>query len=138
MKSDRYDIPDFGKPLSPALSEFLHNWFENSFRMFRREVDLAFLSELTREELEYARDVLRRNLHLGDCLIIEGTAALGDRSAVPALRQVLKREKSLSGRLTIAGSLWVLAKDEAFHKALVKMMRHGNSDQKWFYFDRIL
>lgn len=138
MKSDRYDIPDFGKPLSPVLSEFLYNWFENSFRMSRRDVDLGFLSELTPEELEYARDVLRRNLHLGDCLMIEGTAALVDRSAVPALRKLLKREKTPGGRLTIAGSLWVLAKDEAFYNAIVKMMRHGNSDQKWFYFDRVL
>jgi hypothetical protein len=132
MKSERYDIPDFGTPASPALSEFLYNWFEDCRGLIRHEVDLGFLSELAPDELEYARDLLRRKLD------IEGMTALGDTSAVPVLRQMLKSAKSLSGRLVIAGCLWVLAKDEAFYKAWVKLMRHGSSDDKWYYFDRIL
>src|SRR4030042_4701533 len=107
MKNMNYDIPSFvGRTPSRALSQFLYHWFENSWALTRHEVDLSFLSELTNDELEYARDLLRRNLRLRYTHIIEGVAALRDTSAVPTLRQMVNEETDLSWRLPIEGGLW--------------------------------
>jgi hypothetical protein len=127
MKSTTYDLPPFmGLWKSRALRAFLHNWFEDSRGLVRHEVDLSFLSELRPRELAYARNLLRRNLHLGYAHIVEGIGALGDTSAVPVLRQMLHCDEYRGLRLTIAGTLWRLTKDEAFYEALLEM-----KDSEW-------
>jgi len=139
VKGARYDIPAYdGESPSPALSAFLRHWFENSRALTRGEVDLGFLSDLSEEELEYARDLLRRNLHLGYTHIVEGVAALRDLSAVPALRAMLDREEDLSRRLTIAGTLWRLTRDEVFVESLLEMKGCDDAVLRQAHIDQVL
>lgn len=118
-----YDIPPelVRGTHSPAFHEFLRLWFADSVGMLRREVDLGFLSELTPDEVQRARNLLRRNLHLRYNHIIEGVAALHDSDSVPVLREMLAREDNPSRQLTIAGSLWKLARDKSFSECLIRM-----------------
>ena len=118
-----YDIPPelLRGAHSPAFYEFFRLWFVDSVGLVRREVDLSFLSKLTADELQTARNLLRRNLHLKYNHVIEGVAALHDYDSVPVLREMLAREENPSRQLTIAGSLWKLARDESFFDCLSRM-----------------
>jgi hypothetical protein len=83
---DSYDIPAdvAAGPHSPAFAKFLRNWFGEPAAITHGELDITFLTELTAEEAELARAMIRRNPGLKYNHIIEGTAALRDTGAVPA------------------------------------------------------
>lgn len=113
---DTFDVPEEvarGRH-SPPFAQFLHNWFGDTDALTHGDLDLTFLNDLTPEELELARDLIRRNLKLRQTHIVEGTSALHDVGAVPILRAVLDEEPEESRRLTIAGALWKLTKDPIF------------------------
>lgn len=137
---DSYDIPAGiqQQPHSKAFGEFLWNWFGDSLGLTRGDVDLAFLNDLTTEERETAKDLLRRNLKSKHTHIIEGVAQLGDVTAAKELRAMLEGESSASRKLTIAGSLWRLNKDEAFVKCLREMIASNNPTLKQAHFHQIL
>jgi hypothetical protein len=122
---------------SSALAEFEWHWYQNTWALTRGEIDLSFLDQLTPPELEYARGQLRADLHLGYTHIIEGVAALRDASSVPTLRMMLDHETDLSRRLTIAGALWKLAKDESFFDCLVQMKSGESTITKEAHFNQI-
>ncbi len=139
MFDEEYDIPDeLIRGHSPEFDRFLHHWFEDSTRLIRGERDLGFLDELTPKEREAAGQLLRRNLKLKYTHIIEGFAAIRDVSAVPLLRQMLALEKDLSRRLTIAGVLWKLCKDNAFVECLKELKACRNAILKQAHFHQIL
>lgn len=128
MLLGKYEIPPLAlkEPISGAFWQFFHHWFVDSLGLTRGDVDLSFLGELTPEETEVARDLLRRNLRLKYDHIIEGLAALGDVASVPALRAMLAVEQDYSRRLTIAGVLWILARDESFIDLLKRGIMAGD------------
>jgi hypothetical protein len=127
--SDSYYIPqDTADGVhSPAFQKFLSNWFGDTRALTHGELDLAFLDELTQNEVESARALIRRNLELG-CNhnhMVQGAAALGDIDAVPILRRMLDAEASQSRRLVIAGALWNLVRDPVFLACLDQAREHG-------------
>ena len=138
--SSSYDLPkQIVEPQhSPAFREFFYHWFIDSWGLSRREVDLSFLGALTPEELEVAKDLLRRNLRLKQTHIIEGVAALNDTSAAPILRLMFDEEISLSWRLTIAGALWKLTSDARFIECLNRMKTSDDATLKQAHFHQIL
>ena len=100
-----YDIPQevATQSHSSAFATFLRNWFGNSWALTRGEVDLSFLNDLTPEERELAKDLLRPNLRIKRRHIIEGVAALGDIKSVLALEAMFASEANPSWQLIIAG-----------------------------------
>ena len=92
-----YDIPPEVTlaPRSPAFKKFLNNWLYDTHAVTHYELDLTFLEELTSEERELARHLIRRNLQLKHTHIIEGTSALKDTDAVPILRAMFNEEATL-------------------------------------------
>ena len=113
---DEFDIPEeiSRGPHSPTFAKFLRNWFGDTSALTHGELDLTFLDELTPEELDLARQMVRRNLKLRYTHIIEGASALHDVDAAPMLRAMLEDEPNESRRLTIAGALWKLNRDPIF------------------------
>lgn len=89
--SDVYEIPEavVREPHSNAFAQFLQNWFGNSWALTRGEVDLTFLNDLTLDERQMAKDLLRRNLTLRYAHLIEGAAALDDVASIPILKGML-------------------------------------------------
>ncbi|MBK9165021.1 MAG: hypothetical protein IPM21_14150 [Acidobacteria bacterium] len=135
-----YDIPDelSVKALSGAFKKFYYNWFVNSFGLTRGEVDLEFLADLTTQERELAIGLLRRNLGLGHSHLVEGIGLLDDKESIPTLRTMLAETTDASRRLTIAGSLWKLCKDESFPKEIERMVKKGNRFVKEAHLEQIL
>jgi hypothetical protein len=123
---------------SEALRCFYRHFFVDTYGLTRREVDLSFLKQLTPDELQIARDLLRRNLGRSYTHIIEGAAALGDIEAVPLLRSLLAQHSDLSRRLTIAGSLWKLARDPCFPNCIAEMVASGSTTLKETHVEQIL
>ena len=143
MSNTKYDIPVEAKRhfkdkrCSTAFRDFYTNFFVSEYGLTRREVDLAFLKNLTAHEVSLAKDLIRRNLKYGYSHIIEGAAALDDREAVPILREMLSRESNLSRRLTIAGSLWKIEKDPSFSACLREMADSDSQTLKEAHFYQI-
>lgn len=127
-----YDLPDelIPKPHSRAFADFIKYWFFQEMALLRRELDCSFLRDLTPEELDAARKLIRMNLRTRHVHIIEGAAALEDVEAVPMLRAMLAEESDESRRLTIAGSLWKLARDPVFVDCLEQMVTSQNASLK--------
>ena len=113
---DSYDIPEevAQGPHSPAFATFLRSWFADTTALTHGELDITFLKELTDEELDLAREMIRRNLRVKHDHIIEGAAALRDPAAVPILSRMLSEERNWSRKLVIAGALWKIAQDSEF------------------------
>ena len=113
MVLDAYDIPDeiFEGEYSDAFVKFLRNWFGDSRSLSFGVVDRAFSDDLTPEELKLARELLRRNSGLKYTHIIECRAELRDLDSAPALRAMFACETDPSRQLTVAGTLWRLARD---------------------------
>lgn len=135
-----YEIPDgvFRKARSRAFKQFYHNWFEEPLGLIRHEVDTRFLYDLKLEERVLAIDLLRRNLRLGHAHIVEGIALLDDKESVPTLKNMLAETTNASLRLTIAGSLWKLSKDESFLEEIERMVSQGDRFLKEAHLDQIL
>lgn len=135
-----YDIPHkvFEKKRSEAFKQFYHNWFEEPLGLIRHEIDTEFLNDLTPAERELARDLLRRNLHLGSTHVIEGVALLDDKESIPTLKNMLAETMDASRRLTIAGSLWKLNKDESFPEEIDRMVSRGDRFLKEAHLEQIL
>jgi HEAT repeat protein len=140
MLSDVYDIPEevARRPHSRAFEQFLQTWFGNSYPLTRGEVDLSFLNDLTSEEREVAKDLLRRNLKLRYSHVIEGVAALDDSDSIPILKMMLAGEPNASRQLTIIGALWKLNKDVAFVDYLNRMKSGKDATLKQAHVHRIL
>ena len=111
-----YDLPEelIRKPHSPAFAQFLKYWFVETWPLTRGEVDLAFLQELSPEELAAARQRIRINLRTRHNHIIDGAAALSDLDAVPLLRTMFDDELDESRRRIIGATLWRLTHDPLF------------------------
>jgi hypothetical protein len=135
-----YDIPEevLSRSQSPAFAQFLHHWFVDTTGLTRREVDLTFLRDLTEEEREIAKDLLRRNLRLNYTHIIQGVAALNDVAAVPVLRGMLAEENDLSRKLIIAGTLWRLVGNPVFVDCLNRMKVNDRGALRAAHFDQVL
>ena len=118
--SDSYDIPEevVQGPHSPVFEKFLRNWFGDTYAITHGELDLTFLKDLTPEERELAREMIRRNLKLKQTHVIQGVSALHDVAAAPILRRMLDDESDESRRLTIASTLWKLNGDPVFIECL--------------------
>ena len=127
--SDTYDVPEeiANGDHSPAFQKFLWNWFGDTTALTHGELDLSFLEELSPDELQSARTLIRRNLERGCNYnhIVQGAAALGDTDAVPVLQSMLKTESDLSRRLVIAGTLWNLVRDPVFVECLDEARAQG-------------
>jgi hypothetical protein len=134
-----YDIPAevFEKERSAAFQEFYENWFEKPLGLLRHEVDTSFLNDLTDDERILAKNLLRRNLRSGHSHIIEGVALLNDRDAISILRTMLSETVEQSRRLTIAGSLWKLDRDQSFPREIEHMVRNGRGILKEAHFEQI-
>jgi hypothetical protein len=137
-----YDIPRALKRKclrgSEAIRLFYHHFFIDSYGLTRGEVDLCFLNKLTSDELSVARQLVRLNLHLRYTHIIEATAELRDIDAIPALREMYDTETDLSRRLTIAGSLWKLTRDQCFIECINELVACKSNTMKEAHIDQIL
>jgi hypothetical protein len=124
-----YDVPEeiASGDHSPAFRRFLWNWFGDTWALTHGELDLSFLDELSADELQMARALIRRNIKLGGNHnhIVQGSAALGDLEAVPILRQMLGAEGDQSRRLVLAGALWNLVRDPMFIECLYEAKAQG-------------
>ena len=140
MRGSSYDIPE-GVPNehhSPAFRAFFRHWFVDSGALARGDVDLGFLDGLTPEEVDLARDLLRRNLGRKRTHIIEGLAALHDLGSVGMLREMMNGEADLGRQLTISGTLWKLVKDPIFVECLRRMKASRNANLKMAHLKQVL
>jgi HEAT repeat protein len=137
---DVYDVPVYARQRtsSEAFKKFLYYWFADTRQLTRDGVEVSFLDDLTLEERELAKDLLRRNLKLRQTHIIEGTALLGDLEAVPLLRDLLAQQSSLSWQLTISGVLWKLVGDPAFPEFLHRMVSSDDTVLKRAHIHQVL
>ena len=112
---DRYDLPEGlgDQPHSPAFTKFLWSYFGYEPATTTGDVDLGFLRDLMPEDLDLARQLIRRNLRLRLRHLIEATSALQDTESIPLLREMLDNETNSEIRLILAGALWKLARDPA-------------------------
>jgi hypothetical protein len=135
-----YDIPaeTWSKPRSDGFQRFFKLWFQNSFALSRHEADLTFLSGLTPEESELARELIRRNLRLRQTHLIDGAVLFKDTEAVPLLGALLDAETNASWRLTISGALWKLVGDERFRECVHRMLLSSDSSLKKAHFHQVL
>jgi HEAT repeats len=141
MANALFDIPG---PLkrrckrgSPALKSFYDIFFVNWTALSRREADLRFTGLLKGEELAIAKELIRRNLNRGYDHILDGAAVFRDTEVVPQLKKTLAAVADLSRRLTIAGTLWRIAKDPSFEECLREMVRSENHTLKEAHFEQI-
>ncbi len=130
-------LKDLPSPRSAAFEQFLAKWFIAKTEGYRGEWDLSYVKEFAPGELDLARQLLRRNLDKSQTRFVEGVALLGDVSAVPVLQEMYDKESDESRRLTIAGSLWQLAKDERFYESIRRMVEGGNATLKQAHFHDI-
>jgi hypothetical protein len=135
-----YDLPDelIPKPHSRAFADFIKYWFFQPMALSRRELDCSFLHDLTPVELHAARKLIRVNLQTRHIHIIDGAAALEDVEAIPILRAMFADESEESRRLTIAGSLWKLARDPVFVDCLEKLVASPNHILKQAHYYQVL
>ena len=119
-----YDLPDEDEfeELSEAFHSFFYEFFVDSMTIHRGETDFWYVPDFSKTELQLARALIRDNLQRKYVHLIEGAALLNDRHAVPLLKKMLDHENDLSLRLTIAGSLWKIAKDPLFVDGLQAMI----------------
>jgi hypothetical protein len=136
----RYEIPleTWSKPRSEAFHKFYDYWFQNSFALTRGEIDVAFLADLTPEELQLARNLVRSNLGLRETHLVEGAAQLNDVESIPRLRDLCDTETNPSRKLTISGALWKLAGDERFVGTILQMVASMDANLKQAHFHQIL
>ena len=129
LKHHSYEIPEEIEQgaHSPAFTKFLRGWFLDTYAITHGELDITFLKELTPEELETARELIRRNLKTRYTHIVEGASALHDVEAAPILREMLDKEPEESRRLTMAGALWKIAKDPVFIDCLERAKASNGS-----------
>jgi len=123
--SDTYDVPQalVDHPPSPAFRQYLLNWFGSNRVSFSERLRTA--NDLTPEETEVARQLIRRNLKCRHSHIISGTWALDDLEAVPLLRALYDSEPDESRRLVISGALWKLNRDPLFIECLNRAKESG-------------
>jgi hypothetical protein len=135
-----YDLPDeiVRGPHSRAFAGFLKYWFVDPRALMRHELDIAFLTDLTTEEHTAAKDLIRRSLGTRHVHIIEGAAALEDLEAIPILRAMFVDEANESRRLTIAGSLWKLARHAVFIDCLEKLVASPDHTLKQAHYHQVL
>jgi hypothetical protein len=138
--SDTFDVPEdvASGPHSPAFEKFLRNWFGDTYALTHGELDITFLNDLTPEELELARELIRRNLKLRYLHVIQGASALRDPAAVPILRQLLDKEPDMGWRLTISGALWKINRDPVFLKTLRQVRASQPSLLGYFHTLKVL
>jgi len=134
-----YDIPrDVAEQNhSAAFTTFLQHWFVDTRALSRGEVNLSFLRDLTAEEADLARSLLRRNLVTRHVHIINGLALLRDTEAVPELRVLLRQEADPSRKLTVAGALWRIERNPEFIICLKDAMAGRDSNLKQAHFHQI-
>ena len=137
---DVYDIPEEVRegPHSPAFTRFLRLFFVNSRLVSNGKADLSFIGDLTPHEAEVAKKLLRWNLKLRYTHILKGVAAMGDLTAVPALRAMLADQPDLTWQLSIAGTLWKLVRDPAFVDCLNRMKSSQSALLKQAHFYQVL
>jgi len=124
---------------SPAWKQFLDVWFGEDYpALSRDEIDRSFVRNLTVGEMEEARVLMRGSLRSKQKEFIEGVADLGDLESIPELRLLFESEGDLSRRLTIAGSLWRLARDPCFANCIEEMVAGGSADLKAAHIHQIL
>ncbi|MBI5487753.1 MAG: hypothetical protein HY905_10510 [Deltaproteobacteria bacterium] len=122
---------------SRAFKRFLQDFFVDARGLSRREIPPTYLARLSPAELDLARVMVRRNLHLNYAHIVEACGTLGDSVAIPALSSMLRAEESLSRRLTISGALWRLRRDPSFVGNLEAMTRSEKATLKVAHIDQI-
>jgi hypothetical protein len=118
---------------------FVEYWLgKGLLGLTRREVDRSFLKTLTRDEKIEVKEIVRRNLPLRQVHWIEVAADLQDAEAIPILKELYAEQTDLSWRLTIAGSLWRLCRDEAFVMCLEEMAASDNSILKEAHMHQVI
>lgn len=136
---DYYELPQdlWSKFDSSAFAKFMMNWFGDTRALSRKEVNLDFIDELTPEEREAAKSLLRRNLPLQYAHIIEGIVLLDDKESIPDLCSLLQHTADLSRQLVIGGALWQLSQDSVFPALLEEMKTSQNGALKQVHFHQI-
>lgn len=134
MSTKRYDVPSSTalaiRKGSNNFRSFYNHVFVHPMGVMRNEVDLSFVQELGGSEADVAKDLVRRNLHCTDVVMLEAAVALQDMEVVPDLENCLKAVPTLGQRIGIAAALWRLNRHESFPECLAEVVKTENEALK--------
>jgi len=122
---------------SSAFKEFYHNHFVQSLGLSRREIDLSFFDEMTVDEKELAKRLIRMNLKERRTHIIEAAGFLNDEEALPLLYDLYYTTEDLSWHLTIGRTIWKLKGEIHYAELLRKLKSHPGDDMRQAHFHQV-
>jgi len=126
----RYDVPksSIAGEVSTAFTRFVTDVFVYQGR--DGPIDAASVAGLSPSEVELAKDLIRRNLHLGYSHLLQAAAALQDQGAVPQLEALLAQAGDLGRRVGIARSLLTITGDRKYEQAVREWEELGPDKQR--------
>lgn len=122
---------------STAFQDFFTSHFENSKALTRGEVDKYFFNEMTDEELDIAKRIVRDNLDLVYNHLYEAAGDLHDNDALLILYEHLEKAKDLSRQLTIGQAIWKINGDPLYPDLLRKLQNCNNHITKEAHFEQV-
>ncbi|PQO45253.1 hypothetical protein [Blastopirellula marina] len=134
MSTKKYDVPSSTalaiRKGSGNLRSFYNHVFVHPMGVVRNEVDLSYVQELGGSELDVAKDLVQRNLHCTDAVMLEAVVALQDMDVIPDLENCLKAVPTLGQRTLIAATLWRLNRHASFPECLAEVVKVDNEALK--------
>jgi len=135
--SYKLDIDPEKENFSESFKDFFHNHFIDMKGLSRREIDTSFYSQMTIDEKEIAKRLIRQNLDLRYVHLIEATGKLKDELALPILYEQLKNTSDLSRQLIIGQAIWRINNDIVYRDLLRMLQESPNHITKEAHFEQV-
>ncbi len=105
--------------------------------MTRGDVDSYFFNEMTAEEKEIAKRLIRQNLKLRQAHLFRAAGLLQDKEALPILYDKFQNNTDPSWLLTIGQAIWKLNGDDLYPKLLRQLSEHISDTMREAHFDQV-
>lgn len=135
--SYQIDIDPTSEQFSQAFKDFYQNHFVNSYGLARSEVDTTFFKNMTDEEKEVAKRLIRENLNLRQAHLFRAAGELQDERALPILYEQLNNNTDLSWLLSIGQAIWKINGDKIYLELLRKLKMHPGGTMKAAHFEQV-
>lgn len=138
MKSDyKIDVDSESNEFSKDFKDFYYNHFVDAYGLARREVDLSFFDNMTDNEKEIAKKLVRQNLRLRQAHLFRASGLLSDQEALPILYELFDNNTDLSWLLSIGQAIWILNGDKLYVDLLRKLRNHPSDTLREAHFNQI-
>ena len=122
---------------STAFKDFYENHFIDAFGMTRGDVDTYFFNEMTADETEIAKRLIRQNLSLRQAHLFRAAGLLHDNEALPILYEQFEKNTDFSWLMTIGQAIWKLNGDDLYPKLLRQLKRHPSDIMREAHFEQV-